>query len=801
MSDKLTNQSETGFLLTRDQYDKHGNCVFEFWLKTDSGIKKLLVESETPTCFSLASNQENIEQIIKSHRLNVSAKSIALTTFSRQPTIAIYSQSLKEHQKLRRLCQEANITLLEDDIKPVDRYLMERFIQGSLIYAGNETTDSNFSTVTKTKIKKAEYETRFSTLSIDIECDELGNLYSIGLYSDNLFNNEPYQSVLYHFVDAQHEPNEIPSWLIPCHSEQMLLQQFVLMVRKLDPDFLIGWNFIKFDIRVLLQASERTGVKLNLGRDGSPIRFNDGTRNGENRYPDKCYIAGRVVLDGIEVMKNATYSFASFSLNNVSKEILEDTKLIQEDSSKDKLAEIKHLYRFEPIALAEYNLQDCILVSRIFTKERLIEFLQTRTKLTGLELDRIGGSVAAFTNLYLPHVHRKGWIAPNLVAAKDYVHSPGGFVMDSVPGIHKDVLVFDFKSLYPSIIRTFNVDPISLLEAELIPENDTIAGFRGGRFSRQKSTLSDMLDSLWQAREQAKKQKNKVWSNAIKIIMNSFYGVLGSAGCRFYDTKLASSITMRGHWVLNQSKIWFEQHGYQVIYGDTDSIFVSLDGNNNTASKAKELEQKLNDWWQDKIKKEFNINSKMEMEFETHFSPFFMPTIRGAESGSKKRYAGLKVLGDGKSELVFKGLESVRSDWTDLAKKFQTRLFELVFSGQECETYIESTLLELNAGKLDTQLIYRKRIKQSLESYVKTTPPHIKAARKANNEQNSVIFGRGTQIEYVISTQGPVVVTMKEYTLDYQHYIDKQLMPIAESILSIYSPAALRVFSKQLSLI
>ena len=101
-----------------------------------------------------------------------------------------------------------------------------------------------------------------------------------------------------------------------------------------------------------------------------------------------------------------------------------------------------------------------------------------------------------------------------------------------------------------------------------------------------------MLDTLWTAREKAKKNQNLIHSNAIKIIMNSFYGVLGSAGCRFYDTKLASSITMRGHWVLNESKAWFHENGLEVIYGDTDSIFVHV-GDDQSAENSRALGKKV----------------------------------------------------------------------------------------------------------------------------------------------------------------------------------------------------------------
>ena len=790
----MTQVTETGFLLSRQQYDRNGKCCFELWVKSDNGVRQLVIENERPVCFVKTQDLDLLLELLKINRQHLDTDNLPLTSFQNEPMHALYCRSLRDYQNLKKLADAQHIELFEHDIKPVDRYLMERFIQGGLVYTGQSTSNST-NKLTSAKIKTGEYKTSLTHLSIDIECDEKGNLYSIGCYSSNL-NGEEYLCVLYNLEWVVERPTENISWIYWCESEYELLSRFCYLVNQCDPDLLIGWNFVRFDIRVLVAAAERLGIELAIGRDGTKIRFSDGVRDGEQRYPDKVYIAGRVALDGIEVMKNATYHFSSFSLNNVASEILGEAKLINEHNSDNKLAEIKRQYKYSPIELAEYNLQDCKLVTKIFDQEKLFEYLITRTELTGLELDRVGGSVAAFTNLYLPQVHRKGWIAPNLVAPEDYVHSPGGFVMDSQPGIHDNVLVFDFKSLYPSIIRTFNIDPIGLLEARSLPEQDTIEGYRGGCFNREKGMLASILDKLWAAREKAKKDQNKVFSNAIKIIMNSFYGVLGSSGCRFYDTKLASSITMRGHWILNQSKAWFEQQGLNVIYGDTDSIFVSLDNSDFTAESAIQLEQQLNLWWQDRLKQEFRIDCKLEMEFETHFSPFFMPTIRGSESGSKKRYAGMKVNGDSK-ELVFKGLESVRSDWTDLAKQFQIELYSRVFENKEYRSYVKETIAKLNAGELDELLVYKKKLRQPLQNYTKTTPPLINAARADTSKK----YYKGSAIDYVITVNGPKTISTPNLVYDYQHYVEKQLLPIAESILSLQGEDINSLFNNQLTLL
>lgn len=799
-----------GTLLTRQQYDRNGRCTFELWVKHDQHIFQLIITDQKPVCFVTVDDSSALKQKAVGRIPDLDIKPVELTTFKDQATCAVYVDSLNAFYQLKELAQGAGIELLEADIRPVDRYLMERFVTAELAFTGVETTrpGSQFRRFEHVKVKSSQVEPpHLTALSIDIECDENGYLYSIGFHQyltspglEGSNDQEAFNCVLYNVEEVQAQYGDRLPYVEWLYGERALLQRTNQIIKALDPDCLIGWNFIGFDIATLEKAAIRNQIKLKFGRDGTTLRYSARRNEEDSRMPAKAYVAGRVVLDGIEVMKNATYQFSSFALDSVANELLGERKLIQNQHGLDKLAEIKRQYKEEPEALAEYNLQDCILVSKLFQQEKLLEFLLTRARLTGLELERMGGSVAAFTNLYLPKMHRKGWVAPNLVRQEDYLHSPGGFVMESKPGMHDDVLVFDFKSLYPSIIRTFNIDPIALQEGLRAEPETTIPGFKGGRFSRHDAILPTMVNDLWQARDEAKRAKNAVWSNAIKIIMNSFYGVLGSAGCRFYDTRLASSITMRGHWILEQSRLWFEGKGLNVIYGDTDSIFVSTTGTGFEPSCAQQLEVELNEWWDTKLTSEFNLQSKLEIEFETHFSPFFMPTIRGLEKGSKKRYAGMKISEGHEPQLIFKGLESVRSDWTDLAKTFQTELFRLVFNKQPVSGYIKQTISDLFAGRLDDSLIYRKKIRQHLNEYTKTTPPQIKAAKLANNLYNQPIYRRGSVIPYVMTTQGPRESLNNSIQIDYQHYLDKQLFPIASAILENISPELISLFDKQMTL-
>ena len=472
---------------------------------------------------------------------------------------------------------------------------------------------------------------------------------------------------------------------------------------------------------------------------------------------------------------------------------------------QDRGEEIQRMYRQEPALLVKYNLEDCRLVWDIFIKANLMAFLIERARLTGLPMDRVGGSSQAFDHLYLPQLHRQGFVAPAF-ASGQAGDSPGGFVMDSKPGLYRNVLVLDFKSLYPSIIRSFKIDPLGLIQG--LQEEDAVSGYKGAQFSRKQSILPDIIGDLWAARDVAKANKNNPLSTSIKIVMNSCYGVLGSSVCRFYDQRLASSITLRGHAILNQTKDLIEQQGMQVIYGDTDSVFVWL-GEDPIAlatvqARGNVLAQVLNEWWTNHLLGEFNLKSYLEIEFETHFSRFVMPTIRGQETGSKKRYAGITVSSDGSEKMLFKGLEQVRTDRTKLAKEIQASLYQRVFNDEPYLDLIKPLLAQVRAGQLDHKLVYRKRLRRPLAEYQKNVPPHVQAARKAEawclENQLPSAYASGGWIEYVITVTGPEPLEMNPKNYDYEHYIDRQIEPVVDGILPFLNDSFANITERQLGL-
>ena len=799
----------SGFILTRHLRVIDGTMYLEYWLVTETGPVKLITPPQRDVFFVKQADKDLLETQLTANRISYEYKALGLTAFDHEPVGALYFAVSGSVHKVKRILDTAQITCFEADIRLTERFLMERFVYGSARFFGSPYIEQNqtsqlrgFTPITLTRRYPTYYNVNlrpeqkaapmFRILSLDIECSEQGELYSIGL-----------AAVDYKHVMMIGEPQSGPDWIEWVDDEKNLLSRLVASVSEYDPDIIIGWNVVNFDCRVLIQRAKRYRVALTLGRDNQPIFWRDAKNEINQGY---VTMAGRMVIDGIDALKTATYHFDSFSLENVSQVLLGRGKKVEDfDDVDNRMAAINHDFIHNKIKLAEYNLQDCQLVLDIFETTKIMQFLTLRSQLTGLALDRIGGSVSAFLNLYLPKLHRAGYVSPNR-PEEGGLQSPGGYVMRSQPGLYRHVLVLDFKSLYPSIIRTFKIDPMGLIEGLRSPEQ-AIPGYQGALFSREHHFLPDIITLLWQQRDEAKQLKDAARSQAIKILMNSFYGILGSGGCPFYDPRLASSITMRGHDIMKTTAKWIEAAGYRVIYGDTDSTFVWLDGpysDQEATIIGKQLADQINDNWTQLIKDEFDLESKLEIEFETHFKRFLMPTIRGSKLGSKKRYAGLTCSARGE-ELIFKGLETVRSDWTPLAKSLQTTLYAMVFRDEDVSRYLRQFVYDTRAGLYDDQLNYRKRLRKPLKHYVKNVPPQVKAARRADEINGAhgkpLRYQNKGFISYIITINGPEAVEHQTSAVDYEHYIEKQIRPIAEAILPFIDVSYDEIVSAQVSLL
>ncbi len=765
---------QQGFVLTRHWRDTPAGTEVEFWLATDAGPRRVRLPHQPSVAFIPAEQREAAERLLHDEK-NVELRPLALQDFEHRPVLGLYCQQHGQLMRLETALDRNGVDVFEADVRPPERYLMERFITAPVRFSGTPDADG---VLLNAHLKPdPDYRPKLRLVSLDIETTETGELYSIALEGCG-------ERQVYMLGAPNGDDSRVDFDLEYCDSRTVILKKLNDWFARHDPDAIIGWNVVQFDLRILHEHARRLGVPLKIGRGGEEMQWRE--HGSRNHYFASA--AGRLIIDGIESLRSATWSFPSFSLENVAQTLLGEGKAI--DNPYQRMDEINRMFAEDKPALAKYNLKDCELVTRIFAKTELLTFLLERASVTGLPADRSGGSVAAFTHLYMPLMHRQGFVAPNLGTNPPQA-SPGGFVMDSQPGLYESVLVLDYKSLYPSIIRTFLIDPVGLIEGLQHPDDaDSVPGFRGARFSRTRHCLPSIVSRVAEGRETAKREHNAPLSQALKIIMNAFYGVLGSSGCRFFDTRLASSITLRGHEIMLRTRKLIEEQGHAVIYGDTDSTFVWLrrpHGQEEAANIGHALVKHVNDWWREHVRDEYGLESALELQFEIHYKRFLMPTIRGAEEGSKKRYAGLVTRADGNDEMVYKGLETVRTDWSLLARQFQQELYERIFQRKPYQDYVRDYVRKTLAGEFDDRLVYRKRLRRTLDDYERNVPPHVRAARLADDYNarhgRPRQYQNGGWISYVITLAGPEPLEVRRAAIDYDHYITRQLQPVADAIL------------------
>lgn len=663
---------------------------------------------------------------------------------------------------LRNRLIEHHIPCYEADIPFATRFLINRGIRGSLEIDGEGRRVPGLGWVYQNPdLAPANWTPRLSTLSLDIETDPgAKTVFSVALHGCGT------SEVLLLDPDG----GESAGGAVCFRRKEGFLRAFCRRVRELDPDVLTGWNVVDFDLRVLDRLSRDCGVPLRLGRGRESMRLRPSRSPWANR---EARIPGRVVADGIHLLRGSFVRLERYTLDFAARHVLGEGKTLH---GADRPAEIVESFRNDRERFVLYNRTDARLALEILEKLKVMDLAVERSRLTGLPIDRVSGSIAAFDFRYLTELHKRRIAAPSVGAASSAAPSPGGHVLEPEPGLYEQVLVFDFKSLYPSLIRTFQIDPLGYL-ARPDPDQDPIVAPNGAAFRREPGILTQLLNHLFPRRDAAKAAGDQVASHAIKILMNSFYGVLGTPACRFYRPQLAAAITTFGREILLWSRDRFRHYGYRVLYGDTDSLFV-LSGEQTTAAaqaRGDELARRLNRDLVSHVSEKWRVKSRLELELERLYRKFFIPATRQGGRGARKRYVGF--VGDGPdAEVVFTGMEVVRTDWTALARTVQKELYRRLFAETDVGPYLRDTVASLRAGRLDHLLVYSKTLGKPLDEYRSTTPPHVAAARKMTGKP-------GRRISYLMTLAGPEPVGETTAGIDREHYVQKQVRSVAQPVL------------------
>ena len=789
-----TTEAARGFVLQATYRIENGAPVVHLYGVLEGGGTFLVRDGrETPHFYVRRADAARARELGAARQ-----RDAARRTFDGEPVVRVEVAVPPDAPPLRDRLQEHGIRTFEADVRFAVRYLIDRGIRGGCEIAGVSTPGERITRVfDDPELRPADVMVTPSVLSLDIETDPAGRrLLAVALYgagADEVYIVDPAGRAL-------------PDGAIGCAGEREALDTFAARVRELDPDVLTGWNVVDFDLKVLDRIAGRTGGPLELGRDTGPLRLRPPRGwfgSGEASIP------GRLVLDGMDLVRGAFLRFDDYTLDRVAGEVLGEGKVAlggaarSADAGRDagggrhpasgrdatggrhpasgrdatggRAEAIQARYRDDLETFVDYARTDARLALQIVQRLDLVTLAMARSRLTGMTPDRVSASIASFDFLYLAALGRRGVVAPTVRSddARVSRHQAGGDVFEPVTGIHENVWVFDFRSLYPSVIRTFNIDPLGYVE-DPAPGDAVVRLSDDAAFRRGDAILPAMLDELFPQREAAKRAGDAVASQAVKILMNSFYGVLGTPACRFHNVAVANAVTGMGRRLLRWSKRWFEERGFDVLYGDTDSLFVRSGLPPDQARDAgPALARELNEAVAAHVSAEWQVTSCLDLEFEKLYLKLVLPSVRRGRGGARKRYAGLV---DGRRDVEFVGMEVVRRDWTALAKDVQRELYARLFAGEPVDGYLADTVAALRRGELDDKLVYRKGLRKRPAAYTASTPPHVAAARKSRL--------RSRVVSYLITAAGPEPLDALEHAPDREHYVDKQVRPVAEPVLA-----------------
>jgi DNA polymerase-2 len=758
-------------------------------------------ERESPGFYLRSSEQQHAKLLLKNS--GGQWKECNLSTIDGERCVRVTWNTTQQSQGATRVLAGHRIRTYEGDIRFTDQFLMARGIHGSLkihgSYRKGRWVDRVF---LNPKTVPSDWQPSLSILSVDTETSPKGEeIYAIGLVFKNPWTPLEKREVLFSGSIRKNEQ------VTPYPDEKSMLLGFCKRIVEWDPDIITGWNVIDFDFNIIARRMKHHALPLQIGRSQMPATFLPGERG---RY-HTVIVPGRQVLDAVRLVRAAPERFSDYTLETVAKGVLGRGKRLIRNTNESTIQAIMRLYREDPLSLCLYCMEDARLVIDILEKTGLIDLTLRRCLLIGISLDRAWTSIPSFDYIYIEALHRKNRVAPTIgVDTLPSIEARGGIILEPKTGLYNNVWIFDFKSLYPSIIRTFNIDPLSFVLPEQLgemPDNvqqRLITAPNGATFRRDPAILPELLEKFFVSRDDAKDRGDKVASHVYKIIMNTFYGVMGAIGSRFASGYLSGAITSFGHHILQWCERYLEQMGFRVLYGDTDSLFV-LSGlpmdmaTQELLGKSRDICFNINKDLKRYIRDVFDVNSYLDLEFEKIYYKFFLPPVRSNTAsegkgfrGRAKGYAGLLVppsqlKGSGQSEvqsgwIEVVGMEAVRRDWTDLAKGFQIGLLAHLFHESDVDTiraFTREILKKLNDGKLDEKLVYSKSLRKPIWDYKRSIPPHVRAASMLDTEDQHGI------IRYLWTTGGPQPESKRTDPIDYNHYVEKQLKPIFQSFTEV----------------
>ncbi|MAH51938.1 hypothetical protein CMI37_39335 [Candidatus Pacearchaeota archaeon] len=461
-------------------------------------------------------------------------------------------------------------------------------------------------------------------------------------------------------------------------NEYDMLKFFMQAVKVIDPDIMTAWN-IKFDLGYL--TARMKYLKLNYF-NLSPLNYVKVYEpwSKEDKYGD-IKISGRVVFDLMQGYMNINLTgLVSYALDAVCQKELGTGKLDVWDYDKTWLENLPKLI--------EYNRVDVELMVKLDKKMDIIGYYEEMKNIACMDnIDSCKWYSRVIDTLIL-RKYKKKYVFPTkgeYIKQEDRIK--GAVVHTPQNGLWDDILVFDYKALYPKIIQTFNLSKECIVENGEVEDVIDINNIklRKDKVGILPSIVQDLFDlrNIYGKKMQESKAgtwEYNIWSRkdfANKFLTNAIYGINVLTSFRIYDPRIASTITFIGrelnHWATKVSK----EKGYKVVYGDTDSVFVHIPKEKRYGKDileiGKELEREINKSLVQYVKQYGLISHELKIVFEKYYSTMLIPKV-------KKKYAGLLKWKKGKwlEELDIVGFEARRSDSTQLAVKVQEQVLEMM---------------------------------------------------------------------------------------------------------------------------
>jgi len=548
------------------------------------------------------------------------------------------------------------------------------------------------------------------------------------------------------------------------------IMEFVKYIQEYDPDIIVGYNSDGFDWPYLIDRSKYIGVKLDLTRrvGAIPKTSTYGHISVPGRLnSDLYYFAEEIPEVKIKSLENvADYLGVMKKDERVLIEYIDIPKYWDDPSLRPKLL--------------QYNIDD--VKSTYGLADKFIPFAMQLSNLTGLPLDQVGAASVGFRlEWYLMReAYKYDELVPNRVE-RPAVSYRGAVVLKPVKGVHENIAVLDFSSMYPNIMIKYNVGPDTIVKDEKCdPNKHYIAPEVGHCFRKEPpGFFKRVLTTLLQLRKSIKDEMKKYpptsyeyrilneRQKAVKVLANATYGYMGWVHARWYCRECAEAVTAWGRKTIMTAIEIAKSLGLRVIYGDTDSLFVTYD-----PKKVNELIKLI----QEKLGFEIKIDKVYKRVFFTE---------------AKKRYAGL--LEDGRIDIV--GFEAVRGDWAEIAKEVQERVTEILLkkgSVNEAIDYVKKVIADLKTGKIPLdKLIIWKTLSKRIEEY-SVDAPHVVAAKKllkagikvsVNDKIGYIIVKGGGKIS---SRAEPYIFVKDPRIIDTEYYIEHQIIPAAMRMLSYF---------------